>query len=274
VWSPLNTILNSLFDLLLWPFAWLPVWIQAVVVALPAAVFALLVFRWVSDQEGIETAKDRIKAHLLELRLFSDDLVVTLRAQGKILRYNFTYLRHALLPMLVMIGPFLLMLIQLESRFAFRGLELGDSTILTVEVDGEVPASERQATLQLPPGVLAETPALRIDQRAEITWRLQGGEPGQHVITIQVDDSRAEKLLAVSPDGSGVSPSVYRPNDLSTLLYPVEPPLPGDSAIRAVHLTYPRARAEFGGLSSASWVFFGASIVFGFALRGVFGVTF
>jgi hypothetical protein len=274
VWSLVNRLLNGVFDLLLWPVGWLPVWVQAALVALPAAVFALLVFRWVSDQEGIETAKDRIKAHLLELRLFSDDLVVTLRAQKKILRYNLTYLRHALLPMLVMIVPIILMLVQLESRFAFRGLELGESTILTVEVESEVPTSERQVTLQLPPGVVAETPALRVDQRAEIIWRLRAAEPGQHLITIQVDDSRAEKLLSVSPDGSGVSPSVYRPGDISTLLYPVEPPLPGDSAIRAVHLTYPRARAEFGGLSSASWVFFGASLVFGFALRGAFGVTF
>ena len=172
MWSPLNTVLNGLFDLLLWPFAWLPVWIQAVVVALPAAVFALLVFRWVSDQEGIETAKDRIKAHLLELRLFSDDLVVTLRAQGNILRYNLTYLRHALLPMAVMIGPFLLMLIQLESRFAFRGLELGDSTILTVEVEGE-PSEVFEALL--PGGVpLAFANPVFVDADGDGAWRPPG----------------------------------------------------------------------------------------------------
>jgi hypothetical protein len=274
LWSLLNRLLNGLFDLLLWPVGWLPVWVQAVVVALPASAFALLVFRWVSNQEGIETAKDRIKAHLLELRLFSDDLIVTLRAQGKILRYNLTYLRHALLPMAVMIGPFILMLIQLESRFAYRGLELGDSTILTVEVEGEPPVSQRLARLELPSGVLAETPALRVDQRAEIVWRLGAGVAGRHLIAVEVDDARAERHLAVSSGRSGVSPSVYRPNDLSTLLYPVEPPLPGDSPIRAIHLTYPRDRAEFGGLSSASWIFFGATLVFGFALRGPFGVTF
>jgi hypothetical protein len=274
LWFAINQLFNSLFDLLLWPLGWLPVWIQAVAVALPAAVFALLVFRWVSDQEGIETAKDRIKAHLLELRLFSDDLIVTLRAQGKILRYNMKYLWHALLPMAVMIGPFILMLIQLESRFAFRGLELGESTILTVEVVGEPPPSQRRARLELPPGVLAETPALRVDQRGEVIWRLSAGVAGQHLITVLVDDARAEKLLSASGDRSGVSPSVYRPNDFSTLLYPVESPLPGDSPIQAVHLTYPRDRAEFGGLSSASWIFFGATLVFGFALRGPLGVTF
>ncbi len=274
MWVPVNQLLNVLFDLFLWPFSLLPVAAQAVVVALPATAFALLVFRWVSDQDGIETAKDRIKAHLLELRLFSDDLGVTLRAQGKILRYNLTYLRHALLPMLVMIGPFILMLVQLESRFAFRSLEPGESTILTVEVGTEPPPSDLQAELTLPLGLVAETPALRVDQRGEITWRLRARAPGDHVIAIQVGDSRVEKHLSVWPDASTISPSIYRPGDLATLLYPAEPPLPSGSAVQAVHLTYPRSRAEFAGLSSASWIFFGAALVLGFALRGVFGVTF
>ncbi len=77
-------------------------------------------------------------------------------------------------------------------------------------------------------------------------------------------------------DGSGpkISPAVYRSNDLNALLYPAEALLANDLPVRAIHLSYPRARSTFLGLSSASWIFFAASIVFGFAQRGVFGVTF
>jgi hypothetical protein len=39
-------------------------------------------------------------------------------------------------------------------------------------------------------------------------------------------------------------------------------------------MTYPRSRGVFAGLSSASWILFGATLVLGFALRRAFGVTF
>ena len=79
MWAPVNQALNVLFDALLWPVSWLPGSGQAAWLGLPAAVLALLVFRWVSDQAGIERAKDRIKAHLLELFLYRDDFRVSLR---------------------------------------------------------------------------------------------------------------------------------------------------------------------------------------------------
>lgn len=78
----------------------------------------------------------------------------------------------------------------------------------------------------------------------------------------------------MNDSGPRISPAVYRSNDLSALLYPAEALLANDLPVRAVHLDYPRARSTFLGLSTTSWIFFAASMVFGFALRGVFGVTF
>jgi hypothetical protein len=247
---------------------------QIVLLGLPAAIFALIVFRYTSDQEGIEAAKDRIKAHLLELRLYKDDLLVTLRAQGKILRYNGTYLRHALVPMAVMIVPFVLMIIQIESRFVYRSLAPGESAILTVTVDGEDPVSGLEASLALPDEVLQETPALRIDETAEIVWRVRAESPGDYRVGIRLGEAELFKRVVVDGRHARVSPAVYRSNDLNTLAYPAESALASDAPIRAIHLSYPPVRAAFAGLSSASWIFFGASLVFGFALRGAFGVTF
>ncbi|MCZ6821627.1 MAG: hypothetical protein O7F10_01605, partial [Deltaproteobacteria bacterium] len=139
MWSIVNNFFNVLFDVLLWPVGWLsPAW-QVCALALPAAIFALVVFRYTSNQAGIERATDRVKAHLLELWLYRDDLRVTLRALGNVLRYNMTYLRYSLAPMAVMLVPFVLMLVQIESRFAFRSLKPGESAILTLELDGEGP---------------------------------------------------------------------------------------------------------------------------------------
>jgi hypothetical protein len=58
------------------------------------------------------------------------------------------------------------------------------------------------------------------------------------------------------------------------LLYPAEPPLPKDSPLHAITLSYPEATID-AGLVSAHWliVFLVLSIVFAFALKKRLGVT-
>lgn len=274
MWSTVNQAVTAIFDVVLWPVSALSGSWQAFYLGVPGALLGLLVYRFVSNQDGIERAKDLIKAHLLELRLYKDDFLVTLRAQGKILRHNMSYLGYALLPMAVMIGPFLLMLVQIESRFAFRGLEPGEQALLTVQIESETPVSGLEIELLLPPGVERESPALRIDQSGEVVWRVRGADAGVHDVTISVGDQSLHKLIVVDQNGTWVATDLYRADDLTTLLYPQEPALPVDGPASILTLSYPRAGGEFGGLSTTSWIFMGSSILFGFLLRGPLGVTF
>src|SRR3974377_243951 len=109
-----NSILSSLLDLLLGPFRGLhPFWALLILSVMVGAVL-LVVFRYTSNQRGIQETKNRIKAHLLEIRLFKDDLRVLLSAQGSILKYNLRYMAYGLKPLLVIILPVALLLIQLE----------------------------------------------------------------------------------------------------------------------------------------------------------------
>ena len=78
MWYAINRGSTALFDLLLWPVAALGSLWQLAWLALFAACLALLVFRATSDQDAIERAKDRVKARLLELWIYRDDLVVIL----------------------------------------------------------------------------------------------------------------------------------------------------------------------------------------------------
>ena len=59
----------------------------------------------------------------------------------------------------------------------------------------------------------------------------------------------------------------YRASDMRTLLYPRVAALPSDGPVASLAIDYPRARGEFAGLSSTSWMFFGMVMVFAFALR-------
>ena len=274
MWSTVNQFSNFLFDLLLWPFSGLsPEW-QILVLAVPATIISLLVFKYSSNQEGIKRNKDKIKAYLLEMRLFKDDLGVTLGAEKKILRHTAAYLGHALLPMAVMIIPFILILVQVESRFAFKSLDIGKQVILSVTLDSETSIYEFKSTLKLPDGLVNETPAMRLDDSKEILWRIRAQKAGTYKAVVTIDDQIVEKQLVIDEGALPLSPTVYRANDIRSIGYPIEPALDENLTVSEIDVTYPRARAEFAGLSSASWLLVLYTLVLGFVMRGFFGVTF
>lgn len=271
MWAPVNSALNAFFDAVLWPASALPPWAQAVWLGAPGALLALAVFRYASDQEAVGRVRDRMTAHLLELRLYRDDFRVGLRAQAGLLAASFAYLRHALVPMAIMIGPFLLILAQVESRFAHRPLAVGEAALVTVTLDDDVRVRDLDAELVLSEALVRETPALRIPATREVVWRVRGERPGAHALGIRIGDRPPlDRHISVS-DGPAV-PSAVRAGDAWLLLYPAAAPLP-DGPVRSVEVGYPSAGGSFAGLSTASWIFFGSSMALGFALRRPLGVT-
>jgi hypothetical protein len=272
MWPAVSRVLNAPFDALFWLVHWLPPAWQVVVLAVPGALFALWIYKLVSNQQAIRDAKDKIVAYLLELRLYRDDLRVLLRAEGRVFANIGRYLGHSLLPMALMLPVFLLLLIQIESRFSFRGLAADEQALVTVGVASSQPVSRIPVTLDAEDGLRIETPALRADASGEIYWRVQAVAPGPHNLKLRVGDEQADHVI--SGEGSGAMTMTYRASDMRTLLSPRAAALPSDGPVTTVSVDYPRATGEFAGLSSLSWLFFGAVMVFAFALRRLFDVSF
>jgi hypothetical protein len=270
----INRTVNTIFDAWLWPFQSLSATWQIIVTAVPVTVFALLVFRFASNQEGINAVKNKIKAYLLELWLYKDDLGILFRAQGQVFRYSFIYLRYALVPLLIMIVPLALVIVQLESLYAFRGLHPGESAILAVTVAETKNLDEIDADLFLPEGLVQETPPLRIDASRQVFWRIRGETPGRHTAVIRSGELKITKQVVVGESDIRLASVIYRDGDWRMLGYPAEQPINAGAGVLAVELPYMRGRGEFAGLSSASWLLMFATLVLGFALRGFFGVTF
>ena len=93
-------------------FAALPSFLQdnlpLVLVILVSAIIGLLmvlVFGYTSDQKAIHTVKDQLKAHLLAVRLYQDQLPVVLASYGRILSGTGRYLKLAFKPLLYVILP-------------------------------------------------------------------------------------------------------------------------------------------------------------------------
>ncbi len=287
--SVLNTALRAVFDLALRPFATLPPIVPVAVAALVSGVFALLVYRWTSDQAAISAVKRRLFAHLLEVRLFNDDLRAVLQAQLRLLRENLTYLRLNLVPLLWMIVPFTLLVAQLQFHYGYEGIEAGGRTLLLVHLEAPAPAAaghteqippRPRVDVEAPPGIAVETVDVWAPSLHQIAWRLRADQPGQHELVVRVDGEAFTKSIFVDEGSGGArwvrrSPTRRRATILGQLLYPAEAPLPRAGPIERIDVQYPAAAISFFGLFDAHWLvaFLMLSLVFAFALRNRFGVT-
>lgn len=234
----------------------------------------LVIFKFTSNQTGIRKAKDKIKAHLLEMRLYSDSLKISLQAQRNILKANLKYMSYSAKPLLVMIIPVILILIQVNFWFGYQSINTDESFLLTVKLKENYNPMEVDLSLLPSPLFTIETPPVRIEEENEINWRLSFHEPGQHVIAILVSGESIEKNVSIAQKPlSKISPRKVQPSFLKQIEYPVEAPLQKDSPVRSIEIQYLSKGLSLLGMN-IHWLiaFFALSIIFGFSLKGFMGV--
>jgi len=269
-----NSFLNKFFSLLFSPFRHLNPWFGMVFVSFLTGLLMLLIFRLTSNQAGIKNVKDKIKAHLLELRLFNDNLNVSLKAQSQILRYNLRYIGYSFKPLLVMIIPLILTLVQLNVWFGYEPILPGESAILKVKLEETAKLLELPATVEPPVGIMVETPALRVEDEKEIDWRIRADSRGVHELNLKIGGQTSMKSIAV---GVGpldrISPIMVKRGLLREVLYPGEKPLPSSGLVKSIEISYSPKRMNLFGLR-VHWLiaYFALSIIIGFALKRPFKV--
>jgi hypothetical protein len=264
-----NRGLSAAVDVLFEPLAWLSPIGGLAVVALVTAVLALWVVKATSDQRRVRAAKNGMYAALLEMRLFNDDLSAILRAQGDVLRYNARYLRAALVPILWLVVPVSLLVAQLESYYAYRGLTPREPTLVTAHVRPGTNGAGAP-TLEVPSAIQVDTPAVRLPATDEVVWRVLPEAPGEYSIRIRFGSETLTKTLVVS-DAIGRR-SIVRPTAgwLDQIEHPSEPPLPTGSRIDAITVGYPPRVLTILGWRLPWEMIFGAfTILFGFVLGRV-----
>ncbi len=275
IFGAVNGVLRLLFDVVLRPFQQLHPMIGLTLVSVGCAVLMLLGYRTTSNQPAIEAVKRKIAAGLFEIRLFNDDIVAILRAQGGILRNNMTYLGLNLVPMVFMMVPFVLVIAQLQFHYGYRGLETGERTILQVTLAGDAPGAEPPAaTLTLPAGLRLDSPRVWIQTRNQLAWRIVADAPGDYEVEFDIAGQQVSKRVVVSDAVVRRAPYRLQPGFVNLLLYPAESSLPADGAVSEIEVIYPtRTVGLFGYETDWLIVFFLLTIAIAFALKGRFGVT-
>jgi hypothetical protein len=269
-----NLVFGRVVDLILLPFRTLSPWFGMIAASLVTALLMLEVYKLTSNQAAIRLAKDRIKAHLYEMRLYKDNMRVTLAAQGAILKANLAYMGANLKPLAVMIVPLVLVLAQLSLWFDRSPLKPGEEALVKAGLEASVDPVALDLTLETPPGLEATAPAVRIADEHEVVWRIKALSPGAGRLLLRTGGRTVEKSVVVGGRPlTKVSALASRGSLWKRVLYPGERPLPADTPVRSVEVTYPaRTLAAFG--LNVHWLvaYLILSIVFGFAFKGVFKV--
>ena len=273
--SILNAVLRAVFDGALYPFRTLHPLVGLTLVSVVFGVFALLAFKWTSDQEKLDRVKRRIHAGLFEIRLFNDDLGAIFRAVFAILLHNATYIRLSLVPLAVMLPPFVLVVAQLQFHYGYEGLAPGDRTLLQVEMSDDWQGERPDVRLEAPAGLAVDAGPVWVPSLKELTWRIAAEEWGDYEIVLHVGGETVTKTVQVAAGVVSRRSTVKPSSFVDQILYPAEPPVPASVPIARITLDYPPGDGGIGWESEIAWlvVFLVLSIVAAFALRKPLGVT-
>jgi hypothetical protein len=267
--SLINTVVRFLFGLVYEPLKWLgPFWSLVIISAL-AGILLVWIFGKVSNQKAIHKTRDRLSSELLGLRLFKDDLRVFFGIQGSVLVWTLKYLRYSLLPMLILMVPTLIILIQLNLHYGARPLRVGERALVKVKLRD----ASREVSLSAPENLKLETASVHVPEQNEICWRVRAVAPGRFDLIANDGKSSISKKVAIGGRTEGVSTARTGESFIEALLYPGEAAIPSDSAIRSIEIVYPELDLHFLGWH-VNWLilFLALSLVLGYSFKGMLGV--
>jgi hypothetical protein len=240
-------------------------------ISIVIGLLMVIVFRYTSDQKAIGRAKDRLKANLLAVRLFQDQLPVVMRAYGRILRGTGSYLKLAFTPFLIAILPITFLIVQLDRYFGWMPLLPAQTFLVEARVEDPVVASEVE--LQLPPELSSSAPTVHIPSDKEVVWRVVAQREGKYDIHIAAAGQTASKQVVVSPGLARVSPIRLQGKFWERIFSSGESSLAENSPVQSIAITYPPRIINFAWMEW-NWIvlFFVVSLIAGFIFKSVLGI--
>jgi hypothetical protein len=240
-------------------------------ISIVIGLLMVIVFRYTSDQKAIGRAKDQLKAQLLAVRLFQDQLPVVMRAYARILRGTGSYLRLAFTPFLIAILPITFLIVQLDRYFGWMPL-LPAQTFL-VEAQVEDPVALNEASLQLPPELSSSAPAVHVPEDKEVVWRVVAEREGRYDIHIAASGQTVSKQVIVAPGLARISPVRLQGKFWERMFASGEPELAHNSPVQSIAISYAPRVIGFAGMEW-NWIvlFFVVSLTAGFVFKSILGI--
>jgi hypothetical protein len=270
--AALNAAMRVLFEPFHGLISILPSWLSLTVLSALLGVGMLLIFKYTSNQKAIGRVRDHIKARLLGMKLFKDNIPVVLKYQLQVFGYALLLLLYSIPPIIVMALPFLLILGQMGTRYQSAPLAVNEPASVIMQLNLADGAPMPDVALLEQDAVEVVTGPVRVFSKAQVFWKLKAIHPGEQILEFKVGESVVEKAVIV---GTGIQRvSMKRPglNPVDLILYPQEKPFDAESTVQSITVSYPERAGFITG--SGNWVIslFLLSLLSAFAVKPIFKV--
>jgi hypothetical protein len=277
--NAVNSLVTSLFNVLLTPLEMLSREVALILVSGFFGVFALFIFKYISYQKGIGDTKDKIKGHLIEIRIYQDDMWVVTKAIGKIIGRNLQYVSYNLLPFVPLAIPFVFVLAQFATRYGFEPLPVqtfeqhalaGTGTVVEVELGKGHEGDVSGLKIDYPDFI---RPLTELPVRAPLAGRafqeIVATAPGSGQITFTLPDGTSVTKDIVAGEEA---PRLMQPERVQglflSLLWPAEEAFDKGSSFARIHFAYPDSKLRWmpDGVFGVLVTFLVASMIFAVAV--------
>lgn len=143
-------------------------------------------FLRLSNRKALASAANRLRAHLMELRLFADEPALVWKAQWDLLKANGAFLWQMLRPLTLLALPAGLLMWQLEPFYAHVPLRVGESALVTLE---SAQPLFTIPTLHSADPIRVETQAVRWNGGRNVSWRVHAERAGTAQLPMRWDQT-------------------------------------------------------------------------------------
>jgi uncharacterized membrane protein (DUF106 family) len=242
-------------------------------ISLITGAVMLFLFKLTSNQEAMKQVKTRISAYFLEMRLYKEDISTVMGSQRRILLANMNYMKLALVPAVVMIVPVILVMVQLNLRYAQTGLEPGTTAMIKVTFEEGVDTAREGVQLEVGPGLEKASPAVRIASLGETDWKIRLTETGVHDLRLSSGSGTFTLPVFGTKRLVPIFGTFKKSSFLEAVFNPGAPRIPDSMRIESVEIMYPEMGFGWGFVTlSWLWSFLIISMAFGVFLKFVLKV--
>ena len=174
------------------------IWLSLVI-----GLLMVLLFAWTSDQKAIGIAKDQLKAHMLAVRLFQDQISVVMKAYWRIIRGTGRYIRLAFKPLLFVIIPITFLIVEADRYLGWTAIQPEQAFLIKVKTDHADGLND--VSLSLPPGISLSAPPVHVPAENEVVWRVIADKDGAYDLGVAASGQTYTKRVVVSPSVSRLS---------------------------------------------------------------------
>ncbi len=258
----INGVANALGNFFLSPVAVLPGWLSINIISALLGILLLVIFKYTSNQNAIACIRDDIKANILAIKLYKESSSVAFKSQVRIFIASFKLLFHSIVPMLFMIVPVSLILVQMGSWYQARPVRTGDDPVVVKMKLNNDNKAWPDIKLQSQAEILNTIGPVRVLSTKEIYWKIKPIKNGYHSLIFQVGNKQYEKQLAAGDGFMRLSCKKPGQDIADIFLYPLEKHFPSDSAVQSISIGCPTRDSKIYGTDWWLIYFFIASMIF------------